>query len=273
MFHLMNKVLCLIFLSFLTILCIFILCLHLFIKSNPRHIDFRIILLCFMAFGCFVCLIFNTDKVPFYICNGNKYTTYSLSALFIFYISPILHSFYKLVKSYRRQKLLSFFEFTLKQIKSQINHEMFIQIFVYSAIEEIIFRATFCNLMLYSSFSIKETVLISATLYSLSKLYYMFTSPAFLSNGMSKLVKRTLFFMFTSFLFGLCTSYIYCKSHSFHAIYIINAYYNYIDNPLNLKLWNSASKSPFQVFIRLTLVFGYVYLFSIILMFATSNSL
>ena len=127
--------------------------------------------------------------------------------------------------------------------------------------------------MLYSNFSITETVIITALFYSLSKIYYMITSPAFLSNGMQKLIKRTLFYMFTSFLFGLCTSYIYCKSKSFHAIYIINAYYNYIDNPLLLGLWNSASKSPFQVFIRVTLVFGYVYLFSIILMFATSNSL
>ena len=257
--------------SLLTIIIIIILCLPRIIKRNPHHIDFRFLCMLFLAIITLITLATNKSKVTIYFYKKHYVSTHILRALFLFYLSPLVYSSFKLIKHYKRQTLYSFPAYFWKEIRSIFNKDTFIQLFLYSAIEEIIFRVGFCNFLLNSGFTISQTVLIAAGFYSISKLYYLFTSPAYNTKGMTKLIYRTLYYMFTSFIFGAVANYSFCKSFSFFHIYIMNAYYNLIDNPLCLNLWNAASRSPFQVCIRLTLAFGYIYVLSIILMFATSD--
>ena len=269
---LMNKVSCLFFLLFLDILLIIIYTFPRIIKRNKPHIDFRFLLLSFFAICSAALLYLNKEKQNFYFYKPSNYDKHGIVTAIIFFSSNIAYNLYVFYERFSRQKLDNIFSYTFKYLKSVVTKTFIIDTFIYSAIEEIIFRASFCNLLLYSKFRVFETVIISSVLFSLSKLYYMFTSPAFMKEGMNKLIKRTFVYMLYSFIYAVCTNYIYCMSHSLHSIYIINIIYNYVDNPLLFDLWNCARDSPFQIIIRVLLVFGYIYFFSIILMFNTTDS-
>ena len=269
----MEKILCIGILIFITVLVILIFTLPTIFKRRKGLINQRLILLVILSLFCLFILWKNRETQEFLLYKQSPYAKFSIRAVIFFYSGPIILKIYKFFRSFSKQTLDDFFSYTIKHLKIAFEEDILLQLFVLPAIEEIIFRAFYCNILLNSCFSIKSTVIISSLMFGLSRIYYFFTSPAAFTNKQGPLIIRTLKFMGYSSLFGVAAGYAYCKSHSLHAPFIMNSIYNYIDNPLCLGIWNSAKKSVIQIVVRLAIVFGYIYALSIIAMFCTSDKI
>lgn len=258
------------YLSIFTSLIVLLFEFHHITRRPPPFKYYRITVMFFTAIFCAYYLLSAGNKYPCYIFNHTKPVLYVIAAVFVFYIPQILEDVNNIYKRVKRQKFRKPIQFLLTLLRNEYYNGLLTQILIYPAIEAVIFYAYYDN-MLLRHYSPIATVFISSTFYGYSKIYYFTTSPASLASNKWPIIKRTAIYMIQSFIFAIAINFAWILSHSFITATAIGSFVNYIDFPNTIVLWEKHSNSIIQIFIRFSIVFSYIFIFGVVMMFATAD--